>query len=151
MWTSSTIPSVHFGISKRRLYFHIVFMPHALHFLLCTSNVLSMFHFFVNDRTRKQTLLVKLFNFIIGQSKVQSASAENEEQSTLNKIICIKFQNFFLFFFFFFFLRSFLKEVVIKMQTNQLKETCNEVPFFDNVTGRGPSTLPKIRSFASIF
>ena len=151
MWTSSTIPSVHFGISKRRLYFHIVFMPHALYFLLCTSNVLSMFHFFVffvNDRTRKQTLLVKLFNFIIGQSKVQSALAENEEQNTLNKVICIKFQNCC---FFFFFLRSFLQEVAIKMQTNQLKETCDEVPFFDMVTGRGPSTLPKIPSFTSIF
>ena len=45
--------TVYFGISKRVLYFHNVFLPHAQYFLLFTfTTVLSRFRFFVIDRTR---------------------------------------------------------------------------------------------------
>ena len=57
--------SICFGISTRILYFHIVFMSYALYFtIMYFHTVLSMFRFFFNDRTRKQTLLVKQFSFV---------------------------------------------------------------------------------------
>ena len=46
----------------------------------------SIYAFFVIDRTRKQTLLIKWFNFVFtkdpqstSQSNVQAVKAENEE------------------------------------------------------------------------
>ena len=55
----------------------------------------SIYALFVIDRTRKQTLLIKLFDFVftkdlpsICQSNVQAVKAEKEEQYTLSNI-CI--------------------------------------------------------------
>ena len=71
------------------------------------------------DRTRKQTLLTKWFNFgitkdllLISQSNVQPVKAEKEEWYTLSNIIYIKLQNYC-----FFSLRSTLK---LLKYTNQL-------------------------------
>ena len=37
------------------------------------------------------------------------------------------------------------------MHTNQLKDICNVVHFFDKIAGWGSATLPKIFSSTSIF
>ena len=70
----------------------------------------SIYAVLVIDRTRKQTLLTKWFNFIftkdlplISQANVQAVKAEKEESYTLSKIIYIKLQNYC-----FFSLKSFL-------------------------------------------
>ena len=58
--------------------------------VFCTS----IYAVFVIDRTRKQTLLIKLFDFVftkdlpsISQSNVQAVKAEKEEQYTLSNMI----------------------------------------------------------------
>ena len=62
--------------------------------MYCTFHFIA---FFVIDRTRKQPLLIKPFNFVfikdlasLSQSKEQAVMAENEEQYTLSNIIYIK-------------------------------------------------------------
>ena len=87
--------------------FHITFMCHVLYFSLCAFTLQFLcFAFFVIDRTRKQTLLIKRFNFVftkdlpsISQSNVQAATAKNEEQYTLSNMIYIKLKNCCVFFF----------------------------------------------------
>ena len=59
----------------------------------------SIYAVFVMDRTRKQTLLIKWFNFAftkdlpsISLSNVQTVNAEKEEEYTLSNMIYIKLQ-----------------------------------------------------------
>ena len=79
--------SVYFGISKPILYFPYYFhVPCIVLFTVyfhvpCTV----LFSFFVIDRTRKQTLLIKRFNFVfikdlpsVSQSNERAATTENE-------------------------------------------------------------------------
>ena len=125
--------SLYFGISKLILYFpyyfHVpctmLFMYHVLlctwmyhlpYFSLCTFTLqFPCFAFFVIDRTRKQTLLIKRFNFVfikdlpsISQSNEKVVKAENGEQYSLSNVICIKLQNCC-----FFSLRCILEEVLL--------------------------------------
>ena len=67
----------------------------------------SIYAAFVIDRTRKQTLLIKLFDFVftkdlpsISQSNIQAAKAEKKEQYTLSNMIYIKLPNICFCFFF---------------------------------------------------
>ena len=63
--------TVYFGISKRVLYFHIVFLPHALYFLVFTFTLyFPDFAFLL--LIALDTLLVKRFSFafIKGRSSV---------------------------------------------------------------------------------
>ena len=89
--------SVYFGISKLILYFsycfHVPFtvlstvyfhIPSAVLFTVYFHTLISVFCFFVIDCTRKQTLLIRQFNFVylkdlpsICQSNVQGLTAEN--------------------------------------------------------------------------
>ena len=88
--------SLYFGIGKHILYFHIVFMSHALLSTDYFQTARSVFGFFVIDRTQKQTLLdMQQISFAVVKLNVQFATAENEKQYILSK--CIKFQNFFFF------------------------------------------------------
>ena len=87
----------------------------------------SIYAVFVIDRTRKQTLWIKLFNFVfikdlpsISQSNIQAVKAEKEEQYTLSNMIYIKLKNCCFFFFEVYFEAP-------KMYTNQLSNICNEV------------------------
>ena len=69
-------------------------------FTVYFHTVISVFHTIIYavfdiDRTQKQTLLIKLFDFVftkdlpsISQSNVQAVKAEKEEQYTLSNI-CI--------------------------------------------------------------
>ena len=75
---------------------------HNVNSVFCTS----IYTVFVIDRTRKQTLLIKLFDFVftkdlpsINQSNVHAVKAEKEELLTLSNMIYIKSPNscFFLF------------------------------------------------------
>ena len=96
--------------------------------------VISVFHtsiytVFVIDCTRKQTLLIKLFDFVftkdlpsISQSNVQTVKAEKEEQYILSNMIYIKLPNCCFFFFDFYFEAR-------EMYTNQLNNICNGVHF----------------------
>ena len=63
--------AVYFGISKRVLHFHIVFMSHALYFLLCTFTLYFPYFAFLL-LIALETLLVKGFSFasIKGRSSV---------------------------------------------------------------------------------
>ena len=90
----------------------------------------SIYAVFVIDRTGKQTMLIKLFDFFltkdepsISQSNVQAVKAENEEQYTLSNMIYIKFPNCCFFFFEVYFGAP-------KMHTNQLNNVCNGVDIF---------------------
>ena len=90
----------------------------------------SIYAVLVIDRTRKQTLLIKLFNFVftkdlpsISQSNVQAVKAEKEEQYTFSKMIYIKLPNCCFFFHEVYFQAP-------KMYTNQLSSICNGVHFF---------------------
>ena len=111
-------------------------MYHVLYFSLCTFTLqFSCFVFFVIDRTRKQTLLIKRFNFVftkdlpsISQSNAQAATAKNEEQYTLSNMIYIKLQNCSVTFF-----EVCFEGGTPKMYTNQIKDVCNEVHFFDKI------------------
>ena len=87
----------------------------------------SIYAVFVIDRTRKQTLLIKLFDFVftkdlpsISQSNVQAVKAEKEEQYTLSNMIYIKLQNCCFFFFEVYFEAP-------KMYPNQLNNIRNGV------------------------
>ena len=87
----------------------------------------SIYAVFVIDRTRKQTLLIKLFNFVftkdlpsISQSNIQAVKAEKEEWYTLSNMIYIKLKNCCFFFFEVYFEAP-------KMYTNQLNNICNGV------------------------
>ena len=67
----------------------------------------SIYAAFVIDRTRKQTLLIKLFDFVftkdlpsISQSNIQAAKVEKKEQYTLSNMIYIKLPNICFCFFF---------------------------------------------------
>ena len=106
--------SVYFGIRKLYCTVHIIFMYHVLH--------VPCFAFFVIDRTWKQTLLIKRFDFAfikdrpsVSQSYVQAVTAENEKQYTCSNItykiakLLNKFQNCCLLS-----LRITLKEVLLK-------------------------------------
>ena len=102
------------------VYFHTVIS------VFCTS----VYAVFVIDRTRKQTLLIKWFNFVftkdlpsISQSNVQAVKAEKEEQYTFSKMIYIKLPNCCFFFHEVYFQAP-------KMYTNQLSSICNGVHFF---------------------
>ena len=98
-------------------------------------NVISVFRtsiyaVFVIDRTRKETLLIKLFDSVstkdlplISQSKVKTVKAEKEEQYTLSNMSYIKLSICCFFFFDFFF-------EVPKMYTDQLNNICNVLHFF---------------------
>ena len=90
----------------------------------------SIYTALVIDRTRKQTLLTKWFNFVftkdlpsISQSNVQAVKAEKEEQYTFSKMIYIKLTNCCFFFHEVYFQAP-------KMYTNQLSSICNGVHFF---------------------
>ena len=87
----------------------------------------SIYAVFVIDRTQKQTLLIKLFDFVfnkdlpsISQSNVQAVKAEKEEQYTLSNMIYIKLQNCCFFFFEVYFEAP-------KMYPNQWNNICNGV------------------------
>ena len=94
--------SVCFDISKLILYFFIFHLPCTVLFTVYFHTVISVFRtsiyaFFVIDRTRKKTLIIKLFDFVftkalssISQSNVEAVKAEKEEQYTLSNMICIK-------------------------------------------------------------
>ena len=91
--------------------------------MFCTS----IYAVFVIDSTRKQTLLIKRFNFAftkdlpsISQSNIQAVKAEKEEQYTLSNMIYIKLKNCCSFFFEVYFEAP-------KMYTNQLNNICNGV------------------------
>ena len=101
-------PVNQFILASANLYCisHIIFMYHALCFSLCTFTLyFSCFTFLVVDRTQKQTLLIKRFNFApikdrpsVCQSNLKVVTAENEKQYTLSNIIYIKFHNCWVFF-----------------------------------------------------
>ena len=80
------------------------------------------------------------------QSNVQVVTPKNEEQYTLSNIIYIKFQNCCFFFF-----EVYFEGGTPKMYTNQLKDVCNGVHFFDKIAGLGSASLPKICFCTSIF
>ena len=113
-------------------------MYHVLHFSLCTFTLqFPCFAFFVIDRTQKQTLLIKRFNFAFTKdlpsiilSNVQAARAKNEEQYTLSNMIDIKLQNCCVSFF-----EVYFEGGTPKIYTNQLKDVCNEIHFFDKIAG----------------
>ena len=89
-----------FNLTSVNLYciFHKVFMYHAFYSSLCTfmyhvpyislgifTLQFPCFSFFVIDRTRKQTLLIKQFNFVfikdlssVSHSNEQAVTAENK-------------------------------------------------------------------------
>ena len=112
--------------------FHV---PCTLLFTVYFHTVISVFRtsiyaVFVIDRTRKQTLLIQLFDFAftkgppsISQSNVQAVKAEKEKQYTLSNMIYIKVPNCCLFFLKVYFEAS-------KMYTNQLDSISNGVYFF---------------------
>ena len=91
--------SVYFGITKHTVFFILFF--HLLDSSVCIFTLyFPCFAFFVIGRTRKQTLLIKRFNFAftenrppVIQSNVQAVTDENEEQYILSNIRYIKFQN----------------------------------------------------------
>ena len=91
--------------------------------MFCTS----IYAVFVTDCTRKQTLLIKWFNFAftkdlpsISQSNIQAVKAEKEEWYTLSNMIYIKLKNCCFFFFEVYFEAP-------KMYTNQLNNICKGV------------------------
>ena len=65
--------AVYFGISKRVLYFHIVFLPHALYFLLFNFTLYFPYFAFLL-LIALDTLLVKRFSFAF--IKVQSSVSQ---------------------------------------------------------------------------
>ena len=74
--------SVYLGIHKLIFYLLFTLYFHTVIFVFCTS----IYAVFVIDRTRKQTLLIKLFDFVftkdlpsINQSNVHAVKAEKEE------------------------------------------------------------------------
>ena len=69
----------------------------------------------------------------IDQSKVQAVTAENEEQDTLSNKKYIEIQNCY-FFLWDVFWSSVLKQVYFEADIDKLLY-CNEVHFFDKVTG----------------
>ena len=75
-----------------------------LHIVISVFRI-SIYAVFVIDRTRKQTQLIKLFDFVftkdlpsISQSNIQAVKAEKEEQYTLSNMIYIKLPNICFFF-----------------------------------------------------
>ena len=120
-----------FGISKLICIFHI---SCTVLFNVYFHTVISVFHTsiyaaFVIDCTRKQTLLIKLFDFVftkdlpsISQSNVETVKVEKEEQYILSNMIYIKIPNCCFFFFDFYFEAR-------EMYTNQLNNICNGVHF----------------------
>ena len=80
------------------------------------------------------------------QSNEQAATAKNEEQYTLNKMIYIKLQNCCVSFF-----EAYFEGGTPKMYINQLKDVSNEVHFYDKIAGWGSAILPKIYFSASNF
>ena len=109
-----------FHISCTTVYFHTVISVFRT----------SIYAVFVIDRTRKQTLLIKLFDFVfakglpsMSQSNVQAVKAKLEEQYSLSNMICIKLPSCC-----FFFLEVYFEAP--KMYTNQLHSICNGVHFF---------------------
>ena len=89
----------------------------------------SIYAVFVIDRTRKQTLLIKWFNFVFTKDlplisqNIQAVKAEKEEWYTLSNMIYIKLKNCCFFFFEVYFEAP-------KMYTNQLNNIYNGVHFF---------------------
>ena len=91
-----------FNLASPNLYCisHITFMHHLFHSSLCTFMYhvlytslcifrlyIHCFSFFVIDRTRKQTLFIKRFNFVfikdiqsVSHSNERAITAENEQQ-----------------------------------------------------------------------
>ena len=101
----------------------------------------SIYAVSVIGRTRKQMLLIKLFDFVftkglpsISQSNVQAVKAEKEEQNTSSNMICIKLPNCYLFFLDVFFEAP-------KMYKNELSSICNGLQFF---------CLPFYQKYASL-
>ena len=128
-------------------FFNIFFMYHVLYFSLWTfTSFCTCLAFFVFDRTRKLTLLLKRFKFVfvkdlplVSHSNAHAVTTGNEEDYTLSNIIYIKFQNWCFFFF-----EVYLEGSTPKMYTNQL--TTNGVHFFDKNPDWVSATLPKICS-----
>ena len=114
------------------LLFHIFHLPFTVLFTLYFHTVISVFctsiyAVFVIDRTRKQTLLIKWFNFVftkdlpsISQSNIQAVKAEKEEWYTLSNMIYIKLKKCCSFFFEVYFEAP-------KLYTNQLNKICKGV------------------------
>ena len=108
-------------------------MYYTFHCLLSHCNFhVSLSLLFIALEDRRQTLLIKRFNFVftkdlpsISQSNVQAATAKNEEQYTLNNMIYIKLQNCRVSFF-----EAYFEGGTPKMYINQLKDVSNEVHFF---------------------
>ena len=89
----------------------------------------SIYVVFVIDRTQKQQLLIKLFDFVftkdlpsISQSNVRAAKAEKEEYYTLSNMIYIKLPKCCFFFFEIYFEAP-------KIYTNRLNNISNRVHF----------------------
>ena len=70
------------SISLFTVHFHV---SCTVHFTMYLQTVISLFSFFVIDRTRKQTLFIKQFNFVfikdlpsVSLSNDRAITAENE-------------------------------------------------------------------------
>ena len=117
--------SLYFGISKRILYFPYYFhVPCTVLFTVYFHTAISMFRFFCywshsNANTVNQT--IQKLQRLKRKSNIPWVTCY-----TLNyKIVALLS------------LRSILKEVLLKIYINQLKDVCNEVHIFDKIAGWG--------------
>ena len=138
--------------------YHIVcsslctFKYHVLYISLCIFTLqFPCFSFFVIDRTRKQALLIKRFNFVLSKIYQGSVIQTNELQllkmktaEKFKRTSCNGWKIKIVTFFF----EVYFEGGAPKIYINQLKDISNGVHFFDKIAGWRSANLPKN---ASIF